>query len=94
MAILSGITVLNAPLKCKMNEEAGDKYNTAANNLFVEVFCSDYSPEARDLKTIIDKYVLHFDELSDRYVEPSPGAINKIMGGEDYEFLIQLRELA
>ena len=90
MAMISGITFLNPSLRSKCDEEAGDKYNSASNNLYVEVFCSDSLPENHDLKMIIDKYVMHFDELSDRYTEPSLASINKILDSDDYEFLVRI----
>lgn len=89
-ALLTGITVLNAPLKRRENQEAGDKYNETANNLYVEIYCNEMLPKHQDLRAIIDKYVVHLNDLSDRYDEPSPGAIHKILGGDEYKFLINI----
>jgi hypothetical protein len=91
MACLSGLTFLDPSVRRRDFEDAADKYNTLANNLSREAFFVNKNIDKVNLEPILDKYNALMSTYGDRYYEPSPEAIDKIMKGNDFSFSIKLK---
>jgi hypothetical protein len=91
MASMSGLTFLNAADRAKEFEEAGDKYNELANNIYIEVFCGDKAAIELDLYSLMERYRTQLDSYGDRFYEPNAMVINKIMESTEYKFLMNIK---
>lgn len=88
-AFLGLITLLNAQLRRRNYEEAGDEYKILAQEIYREVFFSNLSFEDLDLSYIIEKHSIRFDDYTKMFREPSPQKIRKIKDSIDYGLSIK-----
>ena len=90
ITIFLGIkSVLNARLRQRDYEEAGDEYKILAQEIYREVFFCNLSYEELDLALLIDKYSIKFDAYTKNFKEPSPSKIDEIMNSKDYGLAVK-----
>ena len=90
ITILLGIkSVMNATLRQKNFEDAGDEYKILAQEIYREVFFCNLSYEELDLASLIEKFSIKFDAFTKNFKEPSPSKIDEIMNSTDYGLAVK-----
>jgi len=90
ITILLGInSIMNARLRQRDYEEAGDEYKILGQEIYREVFFCNLSYDELDLAQLIEKYSIKFDAYTKNFKEPSPLKIDEIMQSKNYGLAIK-----
>jgi hypothetical protein len=88
--ILAIITFLNASLRRRHYEEAGDEYKILAVDLYRNTFYSNESLQDKDVNEILNEYTIKMSAYSKIYEEPNASTIKDIMTNDDFDMNIIL----
>lgn len=87
----SAIALMNAAVRQKDSENAGDRYNKISSDLYSETFFCNAPIDSLDLERIIEKYGIIISTCIDMYSDPPISEISKIMKSDAYNQLIKFK---